>query len=131
MIAMLTLADLQSLFAGYVISPPDTEANTQLIEAIRPSGIAADERLKIYKNNVYVRLIEALEAAYPAVRRLVGDQFFHFAAREYIHAHPPRSRTLVCYGGDFPDFLARFEAAASVPYLADVARLEQLMVSQC
>jgi hypothetical protein len=126
MIAMSFLADLQSLFAGYVISPPDTDANARLIEAVRPSGIAAEERLKIYKNNIYVRLIEALEAAYPAVQRLVGHRFFRFAAREYILAHPPRSRTLVCYGADFPDFLTRFEAAASVPYLADVAHLEQL-----
>ncbi|MGH8502932.1 MAG: DNA-binding domain-containing protein [Gammaproteobacteria bacterium] len=123
---MPSLTDLQSIFTGYLISPPDTKANARLIEAIRPSSIAAEQRLKIYKNNVYVRLIEALEAAYPAVQRLVGHRFFRFAARAYIPAHPPRSRTLIGYGADFSDFLARFEAAASVPYLADVARLEQL-----
>ncbi len=45
-------------------------------------------------------------------------------ARVFVTAHPPRSPLLMTYGDDFPDFIAGFEPAAELPYLADVARLE-------
>jgi hypothetical protein len=45
-------------------------------------------------------------------------------ARDYIAAYPPRSRIMLYYGERFPDFIAKFEMARPVPYLADVARIE-------
>ena len=39
-------------------------------------------------------------------------------------AQPPRSPLLASYGDTFPAFIAAFEPASDVPYLADVARLE-------
>ena len=43
----------------------------------------------------------------------------------FARSFPPRSRVLSEYGHDFPDFILRFEPAARMPYLADVARLER------
>src|SRR5258708_3893528 len=45
-------------------------------------------------------------------------------ARVFVKAQPPRSPLLATYGEDFPDFIATFEPARGLPYLADVARLE-------
>lgn len=45
-------------------------------------------------------------------------------ARIFIVAQPPRSKILHAYGDDFGDFIAGFEPAADLVYLADVARLE-------
>lgn len=59
------------------------------------------------------------------VRRLVGEAFFLAIAREYLAGHPPRKRSLALFGAEFPGFLAEFPPADSVPYLADVARLER------
>ncbi|MBI6690216.1 DUF2063 domain-containing protein, partial [Pseudomonas carnis] len=42
--------------------------------------------------------------------------------------HPPTSPLISEYGGTFADFIQGFEPAWSVPYLADVARLERLRV---
>ena len=122
---MLRLREHQESLAAYVLAAPGLSAPPALLATVRDAPSAA-ARLGIYKNNVFVRLIEALEASCPAVERLVGDDFFRFAARRYIPAHPPRSATLLDYGASFAAFLESFSPAASVPYLADVARLEWL-----
>ncbi len=78
----------------------------------------------VYRNNVRAAYLRALKDSFPVVARLVGDGFFRFLAHEYFHAHPPSSRLVACYGDQLPAFITRFEHAASLPYLADVARLE-------
>jgi hypothetical protein len=54
----------------------------------------------------------------------VGEEFFEAAAQSFIAAEPPRSAYLNAYGEGFADHLATFPPAASLSYLADVARLE-------
>jgi Putative DNA-binding domain len=121
---MPPLAELQLEFANFLLAPPGQPAPARLPDAIRTLGAPTEERLAVYKNNVYTRLIDALAATYPAVARLVGEEFFRYAATEYIGIHAPRSSTLIGYGDRFADFLGRFAPAASVPYLPDVAELE-------
>lgn len=85
-------------------------------------------RFAVYRNNVIVSLIDALADTYPVTQELVGEAFFRAMARLYIGEAPPHSRVLAFYGASFPDFIEQFPPAASVPYLADVARLEMLRV---
>jgi hypothetical protein len=44
-------------------------------------------------------------------------------AQTYVEQEPPRSAVLLRYRESFPAFVAGFEPAASVPYLADIAAL--------
>lgn len=81
-------------------------------------------RFAVYRNNVTVGLIEAVRARFPAIERIVGDDFFDAMVRTFVRAHPPRSPILAIYGDAFPDFVAGFPPAAEMPWLADVARLE-------
>lgn len=92
---------------------------------VGPDGEPTAKRFAVYRNNVVVGLIEALQANYPAVRRIVGDEFFQAMARAYVIAEPSSSPILLDYGIDFPNFIAGFEPAASLPYLPDVARIER------
>ncbi|WFR98621.1 DNA-binding domain-containing protein [Rhizobium tumorigenes] len=92
---------------------------------IGPNGKAADKRYNVYRNNVTVSLIEALVSIYPAVQRLTGIEFFRAMARFHIRETPPSSPLLFEYGREFPDFIERYEYAQSLPWLADVARLER------
>ena len=85
-------------------------------------------RFAIYRNNIAVSLIAAIEARYPVVRRLVGEDFFHAMARVFVGGRRPRSAVLLHYGDEFPDFIAEFEPARVIPYLADVARIENAWV---
>lgn len=90
-----------------------------------PEGKAAVKRFNVYRNNVTVSLIDALADTFPATRRIVGDRFFRDMARLFVRAEPPTSPLLFEYGHGFADFIERFEHAASMPWLPDVARIER------
>jgi hypothetical protein len=90
-----------------------------------PFGKAATRRYNVYRNNVTVSLIEALGSIYPAVQRITGLEFFRAVARFYVRANPPHSPLLFEYGREFSDFIAGYEYAQSVPWLADIARIER------
>ena len=79
----------------------------------------------VYRNTVRKGCIDALVANYPAVARLVGEEWMRAAAAEFIRIHPARSPLLLEYGAEFAAFLKTFEPAAELPYLAGVARLDR------
>lgn len=90
-----------------------------------PRAKAAVQRYNVYRNNVTVSLIGALAAAFPATQRITGPDFFRAMARSHVRATPPKSQLLFEYGREFPDFIANYEHARQVPWLADVARIER------
>lgn len=104
------------------LSNPDRETPA---EVAGPHGKAAVKRYNVYRNNVTVSLIEALAATFPAVRRITGEDFFRAMARFHIRETPPTSPLLFDYGRDFPAFIACYEHAQAMPWLADTARIER------
>ena len=104
------------------IRDPDMPAPAGIVG---PDGKGAVKRFNVYRNNVTVGLVNALADTFPAVQRLVGEAFFNAVARVYVRTEPPTSPLLFRYGTGFADFLERFEPARTLPYLADVARLER------
>jgi hypothetical protein len=80
-------------------------------------------RFAVYRNNVAVGLIGALEARYPVSRRIAGDGLFRATARAFVRAHKPRSPVMIAYGGEFPEFVAAYFAAAveAVPGAEQIA----------
>lgn len=92
------------------------------------NGADPASRFAVYRNNVHSALINALATAYPVTLQLVGDEFFRAMAGLYVQASPPTSPLISEYGSTLAEFIQAFEPAASVPYLADVARLERLRV---
>ena len=90
-----------------------------------PCGKPAVTCYNVYRNNVTVSLIDALASIYPAVQRLTGAEFFRAMARFHVRETPPNSPLLFDYGCDFPAFIERYEHAQSLPWLADVARIER------
>ncbi len=123
---MPQLRDYQTAMAGYLTARPGPIVSNSLLMLLRPGTAQPNRRLAIYKNNVYSRLVDALRDTFPATERLVGEDFFRYAATEYIARTPPKVSTLLTYGGEFPRFLENFPPASGVPYLADVAKLEIL-----
>jgi len=94
--------------------------------AIAATGLDAAARLRIYRHAGTRIHVDALCSTFPAVLALVGAAFFERTAARYRDAHPSRSGNLQIFGADFPDFLAILPEARTLPYLADVARLEWL-----
>jgi hypothetical protein len=87
-------------------------------------GAPDPARFAVYRNNVIASLGKALAQKFPVTLRLIGDDFFRGMARAFIAQNRPRSAIIAEYGCELPDFIEGFEAAGSVPYLADVARIE-------
>lgn len=110
----------QTLFAQALLDP----AAALPPGLVYAQGRPAPRRFAVYRNNVAGSLTRALEAGFPTVRALVGDDFFAAMALVFLRAHPPRSRMLMLYGDSFPAFLAGFPPVAHLAYLPDVARLE-------
>lgn len=92
------------------------------------NGSDPAQRFAVYRNNVTVSLVDALAVTFPVTEALVGREFFRAMALVYVRKSPPRSRQMLRYGDTLADFIAQFEPAASLPYLADVARLERARV---
>jgi Putative DNA-binding domain len=116
-----SLAERQTHFAAALRDP----ARPAPPGLIGPDGEESPRRFAVYRNNVAVALTDALRANFPATCRIVGEAFFREMARAYALREPPNTPVLLDYGAGFPDFVARFEPAASLPYLADVARIER------
>lgn len=114
-----SLPELQRAFCDAVL-----DANSALAEWITSNGLNPKARLQIYRNIVFNNLSAALRTAFPAVQKLVGQDFFDAAAARYIGGYPSQSGNLQDYGAHFPVFLTHMPEAASLAYLPDVARLE-------
>jgi len=114
------LRELQREFASAVFENRLAEAAPRVL----PGRYPAADHLQIYRNNVIEGLTTALIAVYPVIEKLVGNGFFRYATHEYLCEHRPVSGNLHDFGGVFADFLGTFAPAATLPYLADVARLE-------
>ena len=121
--APLSLAGLQERFAAALRGGDDS-----LLAGlgIRAEGADAARRFAVYRNNVYHSLSRALQDAHPVATRLVGEEFFRAVARAWLNAGGlPDHAPLHDYGEGFPAFLESFPPAAQLPWLGDVARVEQ------
>lgn len=86
--------------------------------------LLGSQNMSIYRNNVTTNLLNALQTTYAMITKLVGEDFFRIAAKEYIHLYPSRSGNLHDYGEYFSDFLAAYPPVKNLPYLAEVAEFE-------
>lgn len=114
------LRRFQEHFARALVDPADVDDCGAGVK-----GLVTQPGFAIYRNTVFKGCIDALVANYPAVTRLVGDEWMRAAAAVFVRANLPASPMLLDYGARFPAFLAAFEPAAELPYLPDVARLDR------
>ena len=112
------LAQFQDGFVQALWASPD-DLPGHLHALVEQPGFA------VYRNTVLKGCIDALQANYPAVLRLVGEEWFRAVAALHVRARPPSDARLLLYGMDFPDFLRDFAPAADLPYLSDVAMLDR------
>src|SRR6516162_7905701 len=115
-----TLLEIQTAMRRGLLGNGDATIAATLGNALAPA-----DRLSIYRNTSRTALTNALRLNFPAVQRLVGEDFFAAAAESFIRCEPPCTAWLDFYGEGFAEFLQSFEPAASLIYLPDVARLER------
>lgn len=94
----------------------------------RSKALPAAERLEVYSNAYYARLLECLREEFPALVHALGADLFDEFAVGYLQRYPSRSYTLARLAEHFPRYLAetRPEEGDSswTDFLIDLATLE-------
>lgn len=143
------LARIQRWFQG-VISNPDgvaagadsPEAQQEFPSATHPlesiltgsSKLDPADRIAVYANAYFARLVECLGEVFPILKRTLGVEGFDSFAVEYLKRNPSRSYTLHRLGEKFPEYLATTRPPREDPdtpdfadFLVDLARFELLL----
>jgi hypothetical protein len=82
--------------------------------------------MRVYLNTVMLGAVEALAANFPVCAQILGDRAFEANALAFARRYPPEVPVLALYGRGLGDWLAGQPIARELPYLADVARCEEL-----
>lgn len=116
----LALPDLQAAFAAHVAGIDRSDLTATIVG----DTVSADARLRVYRHHVSHSLSAALAATFPTVMALVGDDFFRGLTRRFVALVLPSQPVLAEYGADFPAFIDADRPSRTLPYLADIARLD-------
>ena len=111
--------DFQALLLG---AASDIESHV-----VGTARVPIATRLGIYGDGYCLRLIEALQANYPVLAKLLDEADFAALGRAYVRAHDSRFPSIRHYGADMPEFLATQPGYADAPVLAELARWEWTM----
>ena len=111
----------------------EVSVSTEQIEQVitRSRQCSSIERLQVYGNAYYARLIECLQDEYPALRHALGEETFEAFAFDYLQHSPSQSYTLTQLGKKFPQFLRETRPKDVPPestwpeFLVDLAKLER------
>jgi hypothetical protein len=134
MSAPLGLAALQALLYRLISAPGGVELglSAEIIPAgglesiIRGDGRATSrERLEIYANAYFYRLLEALKEDYPAIVAVLGEVNLHNLITGYLIEYPPTEPNIYFAGRYLADFLRGDPMSGEKPFLADLATLER------
>lgn len=142
---MRTLQELQRWMQRLIMNPDSVAdgldgARSELadptngVETVvtRSRSLSAIQRLEIYRNAYFARLLECLREEFPVLVKFLEEDVFDGFALGYLQAYPSRSYTLAHLAENFPRFLAesRPERLAGEPqpdwadFLIDLAKLE-------
>jgi hypothetical protein len=130
---MTSLHELQSRLLDALLSASAEHAESS--PAVSPPALsliaapvpAAASRLAVYRHTVHANVAAALRSTYPAVWRLVGEDYFRGVAHDFIVRHPSECGDLTPVGALFPAYLARLHERDEYAYLGEVARFEWLI----
>jgi len=90
--------------------------------------LCAEDRLDVYANAYFYRILEVLQDDYPTLAAALGDADFHDLATSYLAVHPSEHPSLRFIGASLERFLRHSAAAASTreraPWAADLAAFE-------
>lgn len=95
----------------------------------RSRWLSASERLAVYGNAYYARLLDCLGEVFPVLLRTLGEETFQGFAFDYLQRYPSHSYTLNELGRRFPGYLRETRpddagGAEWADFLIDLAELE-------
>lgn len=137
------LAELQSLLYRLITAPAGVEEAAGNECALQARGLeaviagneefSARDRLGIYANAYFYRLLDIFKEEFSCTYTVLGDVNFHNLITGYLIEYPPSEPSVLYAGRHLPHYLERVSgparaAAAHMPFLADLARLERACI---
>ncbi len=135
---MRTLNELQRLLYRLITAPDGVADGLKAEPTPLPGGLeavihgderlSAVERLNIYANGYFYRLLDVLKEDYPATWTVLGADNFHNLVTGYLIECPPTQPSLF-YAGEFlADVLAGHPLRQRWPFIVELARLERTII---
>lgn len=130
---MHSLAAQQSALLQMLFAKPGTvqTGNTAYFIALQSIKTPArginegkNRGLQVYRVNAEVLALRSLQASYPVVNQLIGDDAFALLARDLWHHAPPTRGDVAQWGGGLAALISSIPQLADEAYLPDVAHIE-------
>lgn len=132
------LKELQNLLYRLITAPSGVAEGLAAERALPEGGLAAivrgderlssEERVDIYANMYFYRLLEVLREDYPATARVLGDVNFHNLITGYLLEYRPTEPSVMWAGRHLADFLRDHPLRAEFPFASDLAMLERATI---
>ncbi len=124
---MTRLAQTQDVFWRLISAPEGVAAGLAALpdrERALPFGLdgwlrdderlSAIERLDVYANMYFFRLLDCLAEDFPAIHAVVGHERFHALVRDYLTIHPSEHPSVRMLGRALGDLLETHPLSAEV-----------------
>ena len=126
---MVNLREVQSRFFSSIARISEEKEwrgfDPALVRLVQGRGqLGPEARLDIYAQMYCARLLDILHEDFSRVAEILGDACFYEIARAYLRHYPSTNPSVRCLGAHFASFLETRAESASLPFLADLARLE-------
>ncbi|HVB79234.1 MAG TPA: DNA-binding domain-containing protein [Candidatus Binataceae bacterium] len=143
------LKDLQAMLYRLITAPEGVAAGLAAERAKGPEALAdlhdlndlenviesddrlsAVERLEIYANAYFYRILDCLKEDFPATLAIVGGDNFHNLVTGYLIEYPPTEPSISYAGRYLAEFLLHHPMRAMRerwPFIAELARLERAL----
>lgn len=121
---MSRLPEIQGDFQSYLLGDGSAAIEQHVVGT---GKVPVATRLAIYGDGYASRLIEALEANFPILSKLLGEDDFRTLGRAYVTGHPSPFFSIRYYGNGLAGFLANEPEYAGAAVLAELASWEWAM----
>jgi hypothetical protein len=122
-----SLADVQNLLLRLVTAPNGVETGLR-VERNLPaegngalvgcdSGLSAIERIDIYANMYFYRLLDAIKDDFPATLKILGDVEFHNLITGYLVEYPPSDPSITEASRHLAEFVENSPVLKSQPFV--------------
>jgi hypothetical protein len=122
----MSLLELQRRVAAAIMAP-GAPARAEVTAFVKPNArLTARERLDIYRDSYWQRILDSFEDDFPGLRAILGLRAFQRLARSYLADTPSQSFTMRNLGARLEEWLRCHPefAGPDFPLALDMVRLE-------
>lgn len=121
----------QEQFWDWISRPQDLSADAEQIAALLAphSHLSQTEALSIYNNAYHQRLVDVSSALFPVLFNTLGRDLYTQLWIDYMGKFPPRNGPLHRVGESLCEYLRAHEQFGALPAVADIVRLETLLIA--